>query len=82
MHKILTRTPEHFPLYSPFVFILISIIVSQFIVHRCEECGQPLPESYQPPADEDWSTGIFGFAEDPESCKTVCFSIIKLKHIP
>uniref|UniRef100_A0A9I9DQ43 Cell number regulator 6 n=1 Tax=Cucumis melo TaxID=3656 RepID=A0A9I9DQ43_CUCME len=34
------------------------IQVPQLIVHRCEECGQPLPESYQPPADEDWTTGI------------------------
>lgn len=47
--------------------------VPQLEVHRCSECGQPLPESYEPPANEDWSTGIFGCAEDPESCKTGLF---------
>lgn len=41
----------------------------QLIVHRCEECGQPLPESYQPPADEDWTTGICGCLEDTQTCK-------------
>ncbi|KAG2672193.1 hypothetical protein I3843_13G027800 [Carya illinoinensis] len=44
------------------------IQVPQLIVHKCNECGQPLPESYQPPADEDWTTGICGCAEDTESC--------------
>lgn len=49
------------------------IEVPQLIVHRCNECGQPLPESYQPPADEDWTTGICGCAEDRESCWTGLF---------
>ncbi|XAR54166.1 hypothetical protein NMG60_11029187 [Bertholletia excelsa] len=40
---------------------------------RCESCGQILPPSYQPPADEDWLTGICGCAEDPESCWTGIF---------
>ncbi|KAM1507565.1 hypothetical protein ACFX10_016995 [Malus domestica] len=44
------------------------IEVPQLNVHRCHECGQPLPESYQPPGDEPWTTGIFGCAEDRESC--------------
>ncbi|KAG0447367.1 hypothetical protein HPP92_028358 [Vanilla planifolia] len=44
------------------------VSVPQLEVHRCHECGQPLPESYEPPADEAWTTGIFGCAEDPESC--------------
>ncbi|XP_077235404.1 PLAC8 family protein [Tasmannia lanceolata] len=44
--------------------------VPQLNVHRCNECGQPLPESYEPPADEPWSTGIFGCAEDTDSCWT------------
>ncbi|VAI10975.1 unnamed protein product [Triticum turgidum subsp. durum] len=35
---------------------------------RCAECGQVLPESYQLPADEPWSTGIFGCTADPASC--------------
>ncbi|THU44969.1 hypothetical protein C4D60_Mb02t12960 [Musa balbisiana] len=26
--------------------------VPQLGVRRCPECGQPLPESYEPPADE------------------------------
>lgn len=45
--------------------------MGQLNVHRCNECGQPLPESYQPPADEPWTTGIFGCAEDRESCKLI-----------
>ncbi|PKA59577.1 Cell number regulator 6 [Apostasia shenzhenica] len=44
------------------------VSVPQLEVHRCQECGQPLPESYEPPADEAWTTGIFGCAEDTESC--------------
>ncbi|KAM0934578.1 putative PLAC8 motif-containing protein [Dioscorea sansibarensis] len=44
------------------------IEVPQLEVRRCHECGQPLPESYQPPADEPWSTGIFACADDPDSC--------------
>ncbi|KAG6480713.1 hypothetical protein ZIOFF_057298 [Zingiber officinale] len=44
--------------------------VPQLEVRRCIECGQPLPESYEPPADEAWTTGICGCSEDPESCWT------------
>ncbi|KAG8477335.1 hypothetical protein CXB51_030189 [Gossypium anomalum] len=47
--------------------------VPQLVVHRCLECGQPLPESYEPPADEDWTTGVFGCFEDTESCVTGLF---------
>ncbi|MBA0762520.1 hypothetical protein Gotri_012119 [Gossypium trilobum] len=47
--------------------------VPQLIVHRCGECGQPLPESYEPPSDEDWTTGIFGCLEDTQSCKIGMF---------
>ncbi|CAN1248746.1 Cell number regulator 6 [Linum perenne] len=36
---------------------------------RCHECGQPLPESYEPPADEDWTTGLCACTEDYESCR-------------
>ncbi|KAI9075933.1 hypothetical protein K1719_018053 [Acacia pycnantha] len=42
-------------------------------VRRCQECGQALPESYEPPADEDWTTGICGCVEDAESCWTGLF---------
>ncbi|XP_049401764.1 cell number regulator 6-like [Solanum stenotomum] len=35
---------------------------------KCEHCGQNLPPSYEPPADEDWATGIFGCTEDVDSC--------------
>ncbi|KAK4755628.1 hypothetical protein SAY87_009385 [Trapa incisa] len=49
------------------------IEVPQLIVHRCHECGQTLPESYQPPADEDWTTGICGCADDTESCLSGLF---------
>ncbi|KAJ7556177.1 hypothetical protein O6H91_05G072900 [Diphasiastrum complanatum] len=42
--------------------------VPQLVVHRCEECGQPLPESYELPRNEPWTTGICGCAEDTESC--------------
>ncbi|KAK9120599.1 hypothetical protein Syun_018216 [Stephania yunnanensis] len=42
--------------------------VPQLEIRRCHECGQTLPESYEPPANEDWSTGIFACTEDTESC--------------
>ncbi|OMO69545.1 hypothetical protein CCACVL1_19438 [Corchorus capsularis] len=45
--------------------------VPQLMVRRCLECGQPLPESYEPPADEEWTTGICGCFEDPQSCKSI-----------
>lgn len=50
----------------------------QLGVHKCNECGQPLPESFQPPADEPWTTGIFGCAEDRESCKLIINPISQL----
>ncbi|KAF2303537.1 hypothetical protein GH714_019044 [Hevea brasiliensis] len=49
------------------------IPVPELIIHRCAECGQALPESYEPPADEDWTTGICGCADDSESCWTGLF---------
>ncbi|KAI4354763.1 hypothetical protein L6164_003604 [Bauhinia variegata] len=49
------------------------IEVPQLDAPRCHECGQILPESYQPPADEDWTTGICGCTEDTESCWTGLF---------
>ncbi|KAL8167499.1 hypothetical protein V2J09_008998 [Rumex salicifolius] len=45
------------------------IPTSQMNVRKCTECGQALPESYEPPADEPWSSGIFGCAEDTHSWK-------------
>ncbi|BAF27214.1 cell number regulator 6 [Oryza sativa Japonica Group] len=50
--------PAHFP---------------QLEQRRCCECGQQLPESYEAPADEPWTTGICGCAEDTESCWTGSF---------
>ena len=41
--------------------------VPQLEGRRCGECSQVLPESYEPPADEPWSNGIFGCTDDPES---------------
>ncbi|KAL1324671.1 hypothetical protein HN51_034829 [Arachis hypogaea] len=49
------------------------IEVPQLAVRKCPECRQPLPESYSPPADEPWTTGIFGCTEDKESCLTGLF---------
>nr|KAJ0222813.1 hypothetical protein LSAT_V11C200097930 [Lactuca sativa] len=49
------------------------IEVPQMNVRKCNECGQALPESFEPPAVEPWSTGIFGCAEDTESCWTGLF---------
>ncbi|CAN0921809.1 Cell number regulator 6 [Linum grandiflorum] len=49
------------------------IQVPQLIIHRCHECGQPLPDSYEPPADEDWATSICACTEDFESCRTGFF---------
>ncbi|KAH7855524.1 hypothetical protein Vadar_025834 [Vaccinium darrowii] len=40
----------------------------QLRVRKCDACGQRLPESFEFPKDEPWSTGILGCAEDPESC--------------
>lgn len=42
--------------------------VPQLNPPRCMECGQVLPQSYEPPANEPWTTGIFGCAEDTKSC--------------
>ncbi|XP_028055306.1 cell number regulator 6-like [Camellia sinensis] len=47
--------------------------MSELTARRCQECGQTLPPTYQPPADEDWSTGIFGCTEDTDSCLTGLF---------
>lgn len=47
--------------------------IPQLNVRRCSECGQPLPETYEAPADEDWTTGIYACADDPESCRTGLF---------
>ncbi|KAL8049879.1 hypothetical protein ABFX02_06G047700 [Erythranthe guttata] len=44
------------------------IDVPQLHVVKCNECGQPLPESFQAPADEPWTTGIFECTNDTESC--------------
>uniref|UniRef100_A0A2P2IX28 Uncharacterized protein n=1 Tax=Rhizophora mucronata TaxID=61149 RepID=A0A2P2IX28_RHIMU len=44
--------------------------VPQLAVRKCSECGQPLPENFEPPADEPWTTGIFGCSEDTDSCKS------------
>ncbi|KAI4338793.1 hypothetical protein MLD38_023805 [Melastoma candidum] len=44
------------------------IQVPDLNTRRCHECGQPLPEEYHPPADEEWTTGICACADDPESC--------------
>ncbi|KAA8515891.1 hypothetical protein F0562_019070 [Nyssa sinensis] len=49
------------------------IIIAEVNARRCQECGQTLPPSYQPPADEDWTTGICGCAEDTDSCWTGLF---------
>lgn len=47
--------------------------VPQLNVRTCHECGQELPASFEPPADEPWSSGIFGCADDPDSCGTGLF---------
>ncbi|CAL5404684.1 unnamed protein product [Camellia sinensis] len=47
--------------------------LTRLTARRCQECGQTLPPTYQPPADEDWSTGIFGCTEDTDSCLTGLF---------
>ncbi|CAH9090750.1 unnamed protein product [Cuscuta epithymum] len=51
----------------------LPIDVPQLAVRKCNECGQPLPESFEPPADEPWTTGIFGCTEDMDSCWTGLF---------
>ncbi|KAI4970769.1 hypothetical protein ZWY2020_001683 [Hordeum vulgare] len=39
---------------------------------RCGECGHVFSKSYEPPADEPWTTRIFGCTDDPESCTCSC----------
>lgn len=46
------------------------IDVNQLNAPKCDYCGQILPESYHPPAVEDWTTGLFGCIEDVNSCWT------------
>ncbi|XP_047314994.1 cell number regulator 6-like [Impatiens glandulifera] len=49
------------------------IDIARINARRCPECQQTLPATYQPPADEDWSTGVCSCAEDTESCVTGLF---------
>lgn len=51
----------------------LPVAVPQLERVKCIQCGQVLPEGHQAPADEPWTTGIFGCAEDPESCRTGLF---------
>ncbi|CAL0329402.1 unnamed protein product [Lupinus luteus] len=70
----LTKDQDHSPLEDITPGELNQPIhVPQLVVRKCSECRQPLPESYAPPADEPWTTGIFGCAEDRESCLTGLF---------
>ncbi|TVU31715.1 hypothetical protein EJB05_23413 [Eragrostis curvula] len=48
----------------------LPVRVPELEVTKCVGCGQLLPPGYQAPADEAWNTGIFGCAEDTESCWT------------
>ncbi|EPS72623.1 hypothetical protein M569_02139, partial [Genlisea aurea] len=50
-----------------------AVDIEKYTARICEQCGQPLPASYIPPADEDWTTGIFGCAEDADTCFTGMF---------
>uniref|UniRef100_K3YEV6 Uncharacterized protein n=1 Tax=Setaria italica TaxID=4555 RepID=K3YEV6_SETIT len=50
--------------------VRVFAIPMQFKVRKCDVCWQELPPGYQLPADEPWATGIFGCAEDPQSCWT------------
>jgi hypothetical protein len=50
-----------------YLCVLFAILM-QFKVRKCDVCWQELPPGYLVPADEPWSTGIFGCAEDPKSC--------------
>lgn len=47
--------------------------VPQLNVRTCPECGQALPDGFEVPADEPWMSGIFGCAQDTESCMTGLF---------
>lgn len=49
------------------------VSIPQLEPKKCGECGQVLPESHRAAADEPWTTGIFGCADDPESCWTGLF---------
>ncbi|XP_028055305.1 uncharacterized protein LOC114259490 [Camellia sinensis] len=58
---------------GPRKFVVQHLQFDKLTARRCQECGQTLPPTYQPPADEDWSTGIFGCTEDTDSCLTGLF---------
>eukprot|EP00897_Mesotaenium_endlicherianum_P000941 jgi/Mesen1/10848/ME000093S10368 len=49
------------------------IEVPQLNLPRCVECGQVLPQAYQPPQNEPWSTGIFDCFKDMDSCRLGLF---------
>eukprot|EP00850_Spirogloea_muscicola_P000995 SM000003S11240 [mRNA] locus=s3:1648124:1649358:- [translate_table: standard] len=57
---------------------------AQLNERRCLECGQTLPPQYEAPTNEPWTTGIFGCAEDPDSCERQCPSsnLEEQKDIP
>lgn len=65
-----TYSPRHFCIhYKTLVSLIFFFFFCQLNVRKCNECGQPLPESFEFPAVEPWSTGIFGCTEDKDSCK-------------
>lgn len=64
----------------------VAFIFNQLDLHTCRECGQPLLESYEPPANEPWTTDICGCAEDHsrDACSQrlfLSFSITLLIHL-
>ncbi|RHN45505.1 putative PLAC8 motif-containing protein [Medicago truncatula] len=69
----LTKDKEQAPFQDITPGELNQPIDIQLNTRRCLECGQVLPEAYQPPADEDWTTGICGCVEDTDSCKISLF---------
>lgn len=66
-----------------FLLLQFSCLIEQLVVHKCNECGQVLPESFEPPADEPWTSGIFGCAEDKDSCtsSSLCYVHKACNHL-
>ncbi|KAK4353124.1 hypothetical protein RND71_028642 [Anisodus tanguticus] len=62
------RRRKQFGSSLSFLLSQFSCLIKQLVVHKCNECGQVLPESFEPPVDESWTSGIFGCAEDKDSC--------------
>ncbi|KAJ8506392.1 hypothetical protein OPV22_007278 [Ensete ventricosum] len=50
-----------------------ALVLFEGFVPRCVDRGRSLPASYEPLADEPWTTGTRGCTEDPQYCNWCTF---------